>query len=261
MQQYFSGEIKPSQQFVIENRVQEQYHMTENAICAMLYYLLHYPVSQLRPKNSMLYDALILNAEVSVNKWWRSVLARGYHCRIDDLIDGNELSCSRFIQLQGVCSPLLPLFCLCFPMFGIVSLLVLVGGDRVGRQELVEGQGLDPWIREISQKDLYHCYKKDLGTQKENPVFSVQFWERMNEICQIISERMSKNKFVVIKHRITPKRGKLVNQWRNGKLATAVLKYIILPPLDVRSQPNNSTSCLDVRNKTPYSTNTLTPNT
>lgn len=93
--------------------------MSENAICAMLYYLLNYPVSQLRPKNSMLYDALILNAEVSVNKWWRTVLNRGYHCRIQDLIDGNELSCSRFIQLQGPNRPL-------FPFLFSLSLLCLV---------------------------------------------------------------------------------------------------------------------------------------
>lgn len=198
MQQYFSGEIKPNQQFVIENNTADEYHMPERAIGALLYYLLNYPEGPIRPPNSMLYDALILNAETSVIKWWREVLNRGYHCKIEDLIDGNELTCSRFITIEG-------------------------------RKPQEGTDYIDSWIREISQKDLYYRYKKDLFARSENPVFNVQFWERMNEICQIVSERKSKNKFVPIKHRITPTRGKISKQMKGDKRATAVLKYIILP--------------------------------
>lgn len=210
MQQYFSGEIKPNQQFVIENTTYDEYHMSETAIAALLHYLLSYPEGPLRPVNSMLYDSLILNAETSVVKWWREVLERGFHCTIADLIDGNELTCSRFIQLQGNES------------------LSIGRKDSTGINE-----DLDPWIREISQKDLYHRYKKDLSLRGENPVFNVQFWERMKELCQIISQRKSKGAYVSIKHRITPTRGKISTKMKNGKRATAVLKYIILPTHEV----------------------------
>lgn len=139
MTQYQDKRLKAKDQFIIYNQSEKFYSPSDKQIKSLYYWFKHIGLKLPRKvPNTFLYEGLILESETSVYKWWRAVLEREYHCRIQDLIDGNDLTLSRFLHTDG-------------------------------RKNNEYGH-LETWIREVAQCDLYECYKKDI--EPETPVYS-----------------------------------------------------------------------------------------